>query len=1076
MSSKHGRLCSFLTVLAVMTALLAACGPAGKTGNTPPPQSANGPAFVISSPPDGSYTAGTFMLSVQPLDPGAVASVSYRVGTQDVSAVPNGLHAFADASGFPAGRLEISATVTGKDGRTRVREVVVTNVPEPAERARVTDSGAVMGTLEADGSLSTIIIPPGGMDGAEMTFRARTQADVLASTGVDYDSLGITFLGAQEITSSRVIDRTPLVTSGGFGGAVQPGQVVVNYMILPDADNDGIGEIVVVNSATVTPGGDVISNPVPVVQVGEFAGASQLGTSSVRPLDGLTGPPGTILRIPVAGFSPSSIWGSVAVFQQGSETIEQTGLISTSAAGAQTFTTLIPPLRPGVARMSLYNVGSGYHSEQFTITVTDFPEPAGDPLEAIDASVDALAAMLQAFDVETGLDSTELQAAMNRNIDFWTGELLDDGSPEALSALRNMAAMFQVADVTRLASDVTADLRGRLRPAQGECNDILDRADLGVNTVGWISRIPYLTLRPTNAVDILGPEMQGDLVSKGWKWTKDTMLEIDRQLGGNACRPDEDDDRPGPSTPPPDESSPEAPPPVSGMGAAFPPGGSVSGVVTSPGTNAFSPRSTAPSRGRTSVQVTSSFPVPFSGSTDASGHFEVPLTPEGETITVTVVDRETGGVDIIEIEAPPLGETRYLSFSPDVNFTAEENRWTGAAGDGQWATADNWSHGRVPGAMDDVVIDSPGAVVSLDRLFTVPTVASLTVRRGELHLVGGGELIVLRDSTVGPDGTLYVNGNNVRLQLDSELENQGRLEFHRGELIGTVRNSGVITFTTSVSVRRFGGDLVNSGMIVFTGTGSEGVRMGPNSVIDNLATGVIDFRNDTGLAHGGDPRAVLTNSGLIRKSAGDGVSRMLVSLMNQGGTLESLSGVLRVQEAGLEGGTYEAAAGAAIELGETTSRVTLSGTLSGGGAGEVRFTAETYVPDHATLGFSPGGAQFARGTLQGTGSLTNLELMELIAVNAVYVYELNIVNEGTFNVRGTVAAALRIGRGARIDNEGSFSVEGDLNIGRGGDPVATFRNAGSVSKVGGTGTSSLALCLITDGGTVTGSINFTGCP
>lgn len=72
-------------------------------------------------------------------------------------------------------------------------------------------------------------------------------------TGVDYDALGVTFLGAQEIGSTQPFSKPLLVSSGGFGPRVQPGQVVVQYRIAPDADGDGKGELVVVNTPASPP-------------------------------------------------------------------------------------------------------------------------------------------------------------------------------------------------------------------------------------------------------------------------------------------------------------------------------------------------------------------------------------------------------------------------------------------------------------------------------------------------------------------------------------------------------------------------------------------------------------------------------------------------------------------------------------------------------------------------------------------------------------------------------------------------------------------------------------------------------
>src|SRR5690606_18970568 len=95
----------------------------------------------------------------------------------------------------------------------------------------------------------------------------------------------------------------------------QPEQAVLNYLIGPDEDGDGVGELYVVNTASVAPNGDVVSDPVPVAQVGSTATVSQAGSDRVAPLAaGIGGAPGSVIAVPVAGFNPASLYGNVAEF------------------------------------------------------------------------------------------------------------------------------------------------------------------------------------------------------------------------------------------------------------------------------------------------------------------------------------------------------------------------------------------------------------------------------------------------------------------------------------------------------------------------------------------------------------------------------------------------------------------------------------------------------------------------------------------------------------------------------------------------------------------------------------------
>lgn len=234
---------------------------------TQPPAPGGGPQFVINSPQDGAHLAGPVFFSVQPLDAGEVSGVNFSAnGTAQLVdfAGEDMFKVFIVASDFPAGDLELTATVTGINGKSSSQTVTVSNDPSPDSTATVGPDGAVLGTQESTtGGTSILTVPPGVGNGASVSFEARTEAQVLADTGVDYGALGVTFLGAQEITSDRPLDGPLGVTSGGFGPMVKPGETVVNYVIAPDGDDDGDGELVVINSATRAPNGDVISDPVP---------------------------------------------------------------------------------------------------------------------------------------------------------------------------------------------------------------------------------------------------------------------------------------------------------------------------------------------------------------------------------------------------------------------------------------------------------------------------------------------------------------------------------------------------------------------------------------------------------------------------------------------------------------------------------------------------------------------------------------------------------------------------------------------------------------------------------------------
>ena len=250
---------------------------------------------------------------------------------------------------------------------------------------------------------------------------------MLTQTGVDYDALGVTFLGAQEITSDRTLEGPLGVSSGGFGPQVQPGQAVVNYMITPDADGDGIDELMVVNTASVAPNGDVISDPIPQAQLGSTVTVNRSGTATLQPLQtGVRGPPGTQLEFDVDGFNPGSFFGNVAVFSSlvDDTEIELPGSIQAAPGdqAGQLFSTIIPPLPAGAATLTLRNDTTGSSVGPIEVTVEAAPTLSRPAIEVIDEFLADTLGFVSAIDAS----SEQAEAARD----------------EALAALQELRLQF----------------------------------------------------------------------------------------------------------------------------------------------------------------------------------------------------------------------------------------------------------------------------------------------------------------------------------------------------------------------------------------------------------------------------------------------------------------------------------------------------------------------------------------------------------------------------------------------------------------------------------------------------------
>ena len=371
-----------ILVSVLLDVTITSCGPT----STPPPPSNDGPGFVINSPSENSSVAGPVFFSVQPDDPSTVASVSFRAGSKDLgtdSDKKDGYKVFLVPKDLPAGPLTLTATSTGTDGKTRVKTITVTNVPNPASSGTAGPNGLVLGTTEKNGAVSTLSLPPGAADGASVSFVAKTKEEVKATTGVDYDALGVTFLGAQEINSSKAINGQIGVSSGGFGPAVQPGQAVVQYRVAPDADGDGRGELVVMNTATVAPNGDVVSDPTnrpTLLKASVTTGSSESQYTNLTS-DVLAVKVGSRIEFTATGFNLAAGLSTRAIFSsEGRDilTIAPASLKGDAASVLTTVVAFVPALSPGTATVRFRNQTTGLETAavRLNVATTQLGRPA----------------------------------------------------------------------------------------------------------------------------------------------------------------------------------------------------------------------------------------------------------------------------------------------------------------------------------------------------------------------------------------------------------------------------------------------------------------------------------------------------------------------------------------------------------------------------------------------------------------------------------------------------------------------------------------------------------------------------
>lgn len=657
-----------MAVVTPVAITLVSCGQPGGRPSPPP----GGPQFVINSPQAGSQIAGPTFFSVQPLNPSRVQSVRFEVEGNELKPVFPGedmFKVFLLPSDFPAGELALEAHVSGKDGRISSRTITVTNVPNPPSQATVGAKGAVLGTREANGAVSTLTIPPGVAQGTHVSFEARTQEEVKASTGVDYDALGVTFLGAQEIGSDRPLEQALMVSSGGFGPMVQPGQAVVNYMIAPDADGDGIGELVVINTASVAPNGDVVSDPAPQLQLGNTVTVSTpvsaQGTSSLRTLQApLLLAPGDTLIVQARGFNPYATPLAVFTTSTGSttDTVEVRATFQV-ADGSLNLVVTVPHLSEGPAELFFYQPGDLVLSQKYEIRI-EAPVLEPTPPEDILLDEDLLEQVIEVLGSAPAADAQlkELLESAKRALeDFkeaFQRELLGDPDldlppPLEDDQLAGLASLFLALEA--MTFDDLPDT---------ECFTSKHWDSLG----DIASKLGSLASSLVATRQTFGPALElANLLARAA-----AAIEIFR----NAARDDGCPEDPPPPLPPcPPSAGGGGGGTTTGMGSAIPPGGNGCGTVSGGGLGSSNlrtlqagPFGMEPGRYAVIVLVRG-LPLAFSGTTDAAGYFFIPLIPRNEPFTAIAVDTVTGENRTFEGVGPALGESVFMFF----DFLSEDD-------------------------------------------------------------------------------------------------------------------------------------------------------------------------------------------------------------------------------------------------------------------------------------------------------------------------------------------------------------------------------------------------------------------
>ncbi len=226
------------------------------------------------------------------------------------------------------------------------------------------------------------------------------------------------------------------------------------------------------------------------------------------------------------------------------------------------------------------------------------------------------------------------------------------------------------------------------------------------------------------------------------------------------------------------------------------------------------------------------------------------------------------------------------------------------------------------------------------------------------------------------------------------------------------------------------GTLFDKGTIVQTGTGNLGLHS--DSVVPTTLNieigGSYLIESDSGIDNNSGGTSAVTNAGTIEKTAGSGVSTILVNgTLSNTGAIAAESGTIAMVLTGsspslaqlpattLTAGTWDAVNGAALDFPNGSNIVTNQGSIALGGAG-------ASIPAIANLNGNSGGFTVTAGaTFSTTSNFDNSGTLTLGPAGTVTV-------NGTYTQESTGAFAVQVGGSSGSGNFGRISVAGPASL------------------------------------------------
>lgn len=383
---------------------------------------------------------------------------------------------------------------------------------------------------------------------------------------------------------------------------------------------------------------------------------------------------------------------------------------------------------------------------------------------------------------------------------------------------------------------------------------------------------------------------------------------------------------------------------------------------------------------------------------------------------------------------------------PTVTCSNKTNNWTGSAGDNQWATAKNWSDGRVPIATDTVCIASTftqritiSNLASANQQITGLTTAApitfaggplsiggsstfdsdLAIKSGVINFNGFASMSTLELTGGVMGGTAGITANGVITWSGGEMctnyDSKSQTCNNAQGMSTTYANVGLnITNSVTLDSRRLNN--VQTASI----TGAYTLSVVDAASVNNQAGATWTLASDANVSNGGaSTNQSFSNSGTFQKTGGSGTSTIQISFGN--------IGIVQVQAATLDltggqyctggcSGSWSVASGATLQF--DSSNYNLTGQIGGSGAA-----------GSGTVNFATGSA-----TLTGNYNVTGATTIGNSNIN----FNGTITNMGALTVNGGLAdivttvsttiplSSLTLNGGTLAAND-NFTISGMLN-------------------------------------------------